>query len=80
MFACQNLQQASADYISQLRKPADPKKDPKSNDHVIQRMQRKIVRSKKCQSNKQRRPYSLPLRSRLTNFWSFWTSPKIPKR
>lgn len=29
-FACQNLQQAANDFITQLRKPADPKKDQKS--------------------------------------------------
>ena len=29
-FVCENLQQTASDYIAQLRKPADPKKDQKS--------------------------------------------------
>ena len=40
----QNLQQVASDYLAQLRKPADPKKDVKSTYLMIKRTLKKIAK------------------------------------
>lgn len=48
LLICQNLQQVSQEFMTQIKKPADAKKQQKSKCILRQRTVRKIARRKKC--------------------------------
>ena len=67
VFISQNLQQVATDYLAQLRKPADPKKDVKSKFMIIKRTLKRIAKLK-YQFKRYKKLYSLASRKQLLSF------------